>query len=175
GSGNPGKLKPVQAVFSRLDPWLEVRPVQVPSGVPDQPFGFDETARGAVARAENARRALDAEWGVGLEGGVEEAGGDLWVFGVAALARRDGRVSCARSAAMPLPPVVAERLRAGEELGPVIDRVSGENGASRGAGAFGFLTRGLVTRPEAWEQAIMMALAAHLRPELYPLPEEVAC
>ena len=158
---------PVRAVFSRLDPWLEVQAAPVPSGVPDQPFGFDETARGALNRAARARVALDGEWGVGLEGGVEEAGGLVWVFGVAALCRRDGRQSFARSAGLALPPQVAERLLAGEELGPVIDSVSGETGASRGAGAFGYLTRGLVTRPEAWEQAIKMALAAHLRPELY--------
>ena len=40
------------------------------SGVPDQPWGDEETIRGALARARAARVALDADWGIGIEGGV---------------------------------------------------------------------------------------------------------
>ncbi|WP_230285600.1 DUF84 family protein, partial [Deinococcus sp. 23YEL01] len=53
GSLNPGKVQPVQEVFTALaadlglpSP-LSVQGVNVPSGVPDQPLGVEETARGA--------------------------------------------------------------------------------------------------------------------------------
>ncbi|MEO7963075.1 MAG: DUF84 family protein, partial [Gemmatimonadaceae bacterium] len=51
-----------------------VQHVAVPSGVPDQPWGDDETIRGARNRTVAARVALDADLGVGIEGGVIDEG-----------------------------------------------------------------------------------------------------
>jgi non-canonical (house-cleaning) NTP pyrophosphatase len=44
GSTNPVKLAAARAVLARAFPACAVRAVAAPSGVPDQPWGDDETA-----------------------------------------------------------------------------------------------------------------------------------
>ena len=167
GSLNPGKLQPVQEGFGALFPGLEVRGVSVPSGVRDQPVGVEETRRGAVNRAQHAARVSGAQWGVGLEGGVRVEGGQGWLFGVVAAARPDGPLFTARTAELPLPPVVLPRVLAGQELGQVMDELLGTRDLKRGVGTVGALTGGLVTRPGVWAQALALALAPALNPDLY--------
>ena len=78
GSTNRVKIGAVREVLRSLAPDARVEGVDVPSGVADQPFGDEETIRGAQARARGALAALAADLGVGIEGGVVEgAGGAL--------------------------------------------------------------------------------------------------
>jgi non-canonical (house-cleaning) NTP pyrophosphatase len=63
---------------------------------------------------------------------------------------------------------VAARVRAGEELGQVIDDVAGLKNSKRAGGAVGFLTLGRVERAEFWRHTLELALPPFLRPELYP-------
>ncbi|WP_345460636.1 inosine/xanthosine triphosphatase [Deinococcus carri] len=162
GSLNPAKIQPVRDVFGAWWPGAGVEGVAVPSGVPDQPIGEAQTREGAVNRARAALATLeDGEgWGVGLEGGVTFSGADGWLFGIVAVAcRRAGqvRLEVSRTADLRLPPLVAARVRAGEELGPVMDEVLGTSGIKRGAGSVGALTGGLVTRADVWRQAVALA------------------
>jgi non-canonical (house-cleaning) NTP pyrophosphatase len=48
------------------------------------------------------------------------------------------------------------------ELGDAMDAVTGSRDVKRGAGAVGILTRGLVTRQEAYEALIAYALVPFL-------------
>ncbi len=167
GSTNPAKLRPTREVFGQVAPELEVVGQNVSSGVPEQPIGFGETLAGARQRARGALAVAGATWGVGLEGGVEfDLDGRGWLFGVAAVVHR-GRESFARSASLELPPEVARRVRTGEELGPVMDELSGVQDNKRKMGAVGYLTNGLVERADVWRGALALALAPMLRPELY--------
>ena len=166
GSLNPTKVNAAVKVFARLAPETAVEAVAVPSGVRDQPLGWAETTRGAFNRAEAARQALGAGWGVGLEGGVvlTEEGG--WLMGVAAVVARSGRWH-ARGGTVLLPPRVAERVRAGEELGPVVDDITGLHEAKTGMGAIGWLTGGLVLREASWVDTLARAMAPLVHPEWY--------
>ena len=58
GSANPVKLAAARAVLAWAAPGATVESVTVPSGVPDQPFGDEETITGARNRARAAREAL---------------------------------------------------------------------------------------------------------------------
>jgi non-canonical (house-cleaning) NTP pyrophosphatase len=83
GSSNPSKLKAVQQalerIVSRKDDKivLDLHPCSVPSGVPDQPFGDEETKLGAKNRARAAQshyKEIHGEmphFAIGLEGGLE--------------------------------------------------------------------------------------------------------
>ena len=159
GSTNPVKVGAARAVMARLAPGIEVTGVSVPSGVPDQPWGDEETIRGAVARARAAREALDADLGIGIEGGVV-AGEDgsvrscAWVAAVS----RDGRQGIGGSLALTLPEDVAALVREGMELGHAMDAVAGTHNVKQGAGAVGVLTHGLVTRQQAYEVLVAYAL-----------------
>ncbi|MEO6444334.1 MAG: inosine/xanthosine triphosphatase [Gemmatimonadaceae bacterium] len=160
GSTNPVKVRAVSEVVRQVHPDAEVVGRNVPSGVPDQPWGDADTLQGAMARARGAREALDADIGVGIEGGVvEDAGGALRTCAWAAVSLRDGREFTGGSLAMPLPPRVAQLVRAGMELGHAMDQVSGGLDTKRGAGAVGILTAGLIDRQRAYEIIVTYALA----------------
>ena len=170
---NPVKVGAVSEVVRHLGLGVQVRGVTVPSGVPDQPWGDAETIRGAMARARGAREALDADIGVGIEGGVVDDGGGLvrtcaW----AAIALRDGREFTGGSLSMPLPPAVATLVREGVELGLAMDAVTGGHDTKRGAGAVGILTAGLINRQRAYEVIVTYALAPVLASEFWGGPPQ---
>jgi len=168
GSTNPAKLEPVRLVFAELFPGLQVSGVEVPSGVRAQPIGYEETALGAENRARAALAQPGATWGLGLEAGVEFNAYGSWLFNIAVILRADGRRGMARGGSVLLPPVVGERLRRGEELGPIMDDLVGQKDTKKGSGAVGILTLSRVERVEFWRHTLELALPPFLRPELYP-------
>ena len=167
GSTNDAKVRPVRDVFGTISPGADVVGADVASGVRDQPIGFEETLIGARNRARSAALVACASWGVGLEGGVEfDADGRAWLFGVVFVAH-EGREAFARSASLVLPRSVAERVRRGDELGPVMDELVGEVGVKTRGGAVGHFTSGMLVRADVWRQALILALPPILKPELY--------
>lgn len=169
GSANPVKVAAVRAVLERVVTDLTVHAIAVASGVPDQPFGDEETQAGARQRARAALVATpDATLGIGLEGGVVPLpDGGFRSCAWAVVVDRHGREGAGGSLAMPLPPRVAARLRAGEELGLAMDAEARTSGTKTGRGAVGILTAGLVDRQRAYEPMVAYALAPWLTPELF--------
>ena len=169
GSTNPVKVAAARAVIGRVAPSARVEAVSVTSTVAEQPYGDDETIRGAVARARAARDRADAELGIGIEGGVvESADGALRTCAWAAVSGPNGFRSVGGSLAMPLPPRVAELVQGeGLELGTAMDRLTGERETKRGRGAVGILTDGLVDRQAAYEVILVYALAPLLSHDLW--------
>jgi inosine/xanthosine triphosphatase len=162
GSTNPVKVSAARTVVQHLAPGAEVVGLAVPSGVPDQPWGDEETIRGALARARGAR-AAHAALGIGIEGGVVlEADGAVRTCAWAAVVDRDGREGVGGSLAMQLPERVASLVRGGMELGHAMDAVTGTRNVKQGLGAVGILTRGLVTRQGAYETLLAYALVGLL-------------
>jgi inosine/xanthosine triphosphatase len=160
GSRNPVKVGAARAVLARLAAGVVVVGVTAASGVPDQPWGDDETIRGALARARAARAAEDADIGIGIEGGVVAADdGTVRTNAWAAAVARDGRIGVGGSLVMTLPDRVAALVRGGMELGHAMDAVAGTHNVKQGPGAVGILTRGLVTRQQAYETLVAYALA----------------
>lgn len=168
GSTNPVKVGAVRAVLGRVWPDASVEGIAVESTVRDQPIGDEETIRGAVARAAAARASLDADLGVGIEGGVvEEPDGSMRTCAWAAIVDATGRRGVGGSLAMPLPTVVAEMVRSGTELGHAMDALTGSHGTKHGQGAVGILTGGLVDRQQAYEVLVSYAVAPFLARDLY--------
>lgn len=177
GSSNPAKRRAVeQALPGKGVPEdAAVALVDVDSGVPEQPWGRDETLTGARNRAE---RALDAtsddsatqsfDLGIGLEGGVATVGDGSALFLVMWAAATDGdRWGEAAGPSYQLPERIAQRVRDGEELGPVMDDVLDEDGVSKRGGAAGALTGGRVDRATALSTAVAGALGPFVV-DLYP-------
>ena len=157
------KIGAVRTVLAHVAPDADVDGVAVASGVSDQPWGDDETIRGAVARAHAARVALDADWGIGLEGGVIDEGGTrVRTCAWAAIVDREGREGVGGSLSLELPPRVAALVRSGMELGHAMDAVTGQSNVKHGVGAVGILTAGLVTRQGAYETLVAYALVPFL-------------
>jgi len=168
GSTNPVKVSAARAVIAPLAPRARIDAVAVPSTVSDQPFGDDETIRGARARATAAREALGAELGIGIEGGVvEQADGEMRTCAWAVVVDAHGRSGVGGSLAMPLPHRIAQLIRDGAELGHAMDQLVGERDTKHGKGAVGILTADLVDRQRAYEILVTYALAPFLTPQLY--------
>ncbi|HYD52803.1 MAG TPA: inosine/xanthosine triphosphatase [Gemmatimonadaceae bacterium] len=166
GSMNPVKLAAARAVIGPLAPAAEFRGIDVPSGVRAQPWGDQETRRGALNRARAAREALDADFGVGFEGGVTEtADGELRTCAWAAVIDAAGITSIGGSLALPLPSAVSELVADGMELGDAMDRLLRQRGTKQGAGAVGVLTAGLIDRQRAYEPMLVYALTRWVAPE----------
>lgn len=164
GSLNPVKIGATRAVLGRVAMNASVQGVAVPSGVPDQPWGDGETIRGAVARAHAARAALDADWGVGIEGGVVAMdNGSVRTCAWAAIVGRDEMEGLGGSLSLVLPDAVGALVRDGMELGHAMDATTGVHNVKHGAGAVGILTRGLVSRQQAYETLVAYALVPFLQ------------
>ena len=167
GSANPVKLAAARAVLAWAAPSAAVLARAVPSGVSDQPFGDEETIAGARERARRAREALDADLGVGLEGGVVDGPDGMRTCAWCVVVHRDGREGVGGSLAMPLPDGVAAMIRGGEELGHAMDAYAQTHGSKHGQGAVGILTAGRIDRQAAYEVLVTYALAPFVTPALY--------
>jgi inosine/xanthosine triphosphatase len=167
GSANPVKLAAARAVLESAFSGVVVSAQAVSSGVADQPFGDEETIRGARERARAARLALDADVGVGLEGGVVDSPAGMRTCAWCVVVHRDGREGVGGSLAMPLPDAVAKMIRDGEELVHAMDRFVAETGTKHGKGAVGILTAGRIDRQAAYEVLVTYAIAPFLSPALY--------
>ena len=167
-STNPAKLLAVQQAFEaafRVD--VEARGVAVDSGVAEQPLSDEETFRGARNRARNARSAHpDADYWVGIEGGIEDTPKGMDAFGWAYVCSpsMEGQ---ARSATFSLLPTVVRSIKNGGELGPIMDKLFNKKESKKKGGAVGLLTNGLITRDALYAQPLIMALIPFLQPGLW--------
>ncbi|WP_152040639.1 inosine/xanthosine triphosphatase [Salinigranum salinum] len=176
GSGNPVK----RAATARVFPDATVESLPVGSGVSEQPTGLAETLRGATNRARRAHARSDADLAVGIEGGVagmpavaapsrgddsprpeRVVGADRALVMWAAVTDGD-QLSHGGGPTLPLPDSIATRIRAGEELGPVMDDVLGTDNVAKKQGAAGAFTAGRLTRTDALEAAVAAAAGPFL-------------
>jgi inosine/xanthosine triphosphatase len=180
GSTNPAKVQGVARAVARVWPEATVRGIDVPSGVEAQPTTAEAGARGALQRAAAARAALDADLGIGIEGYTEDHPFGMFTTAWAAVVDRAGRVGLGSSGRCPLPAQVAAAIRAGGELGPLVDGLLGETNTKHRGGASGAFTAGLVERVESLSLGVTYALAPFLSPHFFgsagfgTLPETLA-
>ncbi|SDJ97262.1 inosine/xanthosine triphosphatase [Natronorubrum texcoconense] len=157
GSTNPVKVDAVERTLERYQP--SVSAIAVDSGVPEQPWSVEETVTGAENRARRALAATDADYGVGLEGGVARIEGVPGLSLIMWAAATDGdRLERGGGPTFSLPDDVARRLEDGAELGPVMDDRHGTNGIAERDGAAGILTDGLTNRSQALSEAVACAV-----------------
>jgi len=159
GSENPVKLAAAKAVLSRAFPQATFVPISVPSGVPDQPWGDDQTRQGALDRARAALAATAADFGLGLEGGVKETPIGVMTCAWCAIVTPNGRTGFGGGLNMLLPLEVAAALRNNGELGPAMDALANDHNTKQKQGAIGILSNGLSSRQAAYEQLVAMAAA----------------
>ncbi len=168
-SKNPVKLEAVRAGFEQMfgQELIDVLGVAVHSGVAKQPMSDMETRMGAMNRAEEARRlAADADYWVGVEGGVEEDELGLMAFAWVVVRSVHG-VGYGKTGTFFLPPQVANLVRQGKELGEADDVVFGRVNSKQENGAIGLLTRDVINRASLYQPAVVMALIPFCNPQLY--------
>lgn len=167
GSKNPVKIKACHNVAEKIWGEVEVLSFAVPSGVAKQPLTEKETIQGAINRAKGAREQGDADYGFGLEGSAVEIDGRMFLTGWVAVVDRKGEMGIGGGGRTMLPKKIAARLKAGEELGPVMDDILNQRNTKQGLGAVGILTGGLKPRQQSTEDSVLYALTRFIRPGLY--------
>jgi inosine/xanthosine triphosphatase len=183
GSTRRPKLDAVREALEAIGPKLvvpvqfEITALDVPSGVGHTPLSREETMAGARQRVEELvriGRQSNESWKyfVGLEGGLDiirEQGSRLvflenWAY----VADGGGRGAFGQSGAVTLPEALARRVvDEGIELSQAIDEFAGGNGIRNSQGAWGILTRDLITRQEAFRIAFINAFAPFLNESPY--------
>ncbi len=167
GSINPAKVAAVREALGKLAPRCAVVAQDVPSGAGAQPFGDDATRAGAIERARRALATGASDIGFGLEGGVELDGERVWLLSWVAAVDPSGREGYASGLRMLLPPALAAGLRAGAELGTLVDTMFGVTDSKSASGAIGLLTAGAVSRTDAFADLVAMSLAPWIHPDHY--------
>jgi inosine/xanthosine triphosphatase len=162
GSTRPAKVEGVGEALlaiARIDPRFVDCTLQsndLTHIAPRQPMTLAEIIEGAVARA-SALAGPDG-FSVGVEGGLHQVLPGVWSLQSWAAVTDGVRWGYGAGPALVLPSGVVQRVKAGEELGDVIDAAAGEH--VRGTrGAWGVLTRDLIGRRDAFRLAVLAAFA----------------
>ena len=167
-SRNPVKIQCVRQAFEKAFPHQEwaCEGIAVASGVSDQPMTDAETLQGARNRVDNAQQMAEADYYVGVEGGIaeNETGMEAFAWVVVKSATQSGE---ARTASFNLPPAIVELIHQGIELGHADDMVFKRENSKQKNGAVGILTHDLIDRASYYEPAVVLALIPFLNPEYY--------
>jgi inosine/xanthosine triphosphatase len=163
--------------FLSKDAQFEIRGIDVPSGVRHTPLTREDLMAGARQRAEalaRIAREKNEPWTyfVGLEGGLDVVsdGGMRCVFleNWAYVKDGGGRGFFGQSGGVLLPAALAKRVvDDGVELSDAIDTFAGGRGIRDAQGAWGILTRNLITRQDAFRVAVINAFAPFFNRAIY--------
>ncbi len=159
GTKNPAKIKAAELACRELGG--ELIAVNVPSGVAEQPFSDEETMEGALNRARNALMEAEADFGIGLEGGVVKTPYGLFICNWGALMTKTGDSFIAGGARIKLPDEVAQELFSGRELGPVMDEYTKKQDIRKTEGAVGVFSNNRITRDRMFEHVMELLVGQY--------------
>ena len=185
GSDRAAKIMAVRASIARvatIDPsWADAqliaRPVE--TSAPAMPMNDWELMQGARERALAVRDQLvskrrEAEIYVGLEGGFHSISieGDWHTFLRGWAYATDGKNGTfGATPSISVPSALVKKVIEGKrELGLVIDEVAGIQDVRSRQGAWGILSRDLVTRAMSFEVALVAAFAPFYNRQMYSEP-----
>ena len=182
GSDRASKIMAVRASVARIaaiDPsWSDANVVarRVELNVPSMPLTDWQLMQGAQERAFAVReslqsRRLEADIYVGLEGGFHSVSiaGEWHTFLRGwAYATNGERGAFGAAPSISVPPAIVKQVVEGRrELGVVIDEVTGGRDIRSKQGAWGVLSRDLVTRSMSFELALVAAFAPFYNGKFY--------
>lgn len=167
--GTTSELK-VRALKSALDKYkveAEIIPIKTDSGISKQPFGYEETIKGAENRAKKALKESGADFAMGVENGLMEIKENYFDLACIYIISKDGEESMALSSGVLMPGWMIDEVRKKDtEIGEITTELSGDPEKD----GFKYLSNGTVKREESLSQAILLALAKIFNKEKYQKP-----
>jgi inosine/xanthosine triphosphatase len=182
GSDRAAKIMAVRASIARVaaidSSWAEATVLarRVETSVPAMPLNDWQLMQGARERALAVRDLLrgkrrEADIYVGLEGGFHSISieGEWHTFLRGWAYATDGKKGAfGATPSITVPPSLARKVIEGRtELGLVIDQVAGVQDVRSRQGAWGILSRDLVTRSMSFEVALIAAFAPFYNKAMY--------
>jgi len=167
-STNPVKINAVKIGFEKMFPEqeFEFKGISVPSDVSDQPFSNLETFNGAKNRADNASKQMQADYYVGIEGGLDHINNEMETFAWIVVKSAD-KYGKSRTGTFFLPKQIVELIKQGKELGDANDIVFNHHNSKQKNGAVGALTDNVIDRTNYYVDAVVLALIPFKNEELY--------
>lgn len=169
GSQNIVKINACKTAFNKVWPnidWI-VEGIEVDSEVSKQPMTDEESIRGAINRAKKAIKLLKADFGVGLEGGMQQIGNYWFDCGWIAIVDKNSKIGLGSSLKILVPEKMMTLIRQGKELGDVIDIFFKGKNLKQKNGHFGCMTNNAVTRTSGYVDGIISSLVRFIHPELF--------
>jgi len=155
GSTNRVKIEAVRTVMEKIFGNVIVIPVDVKSGVSEQPKE-SETRTGAVNRAVSALGSNDLS--VGIEAGVFLTEDGLYDFQYCAIYDKNGKMTVGVGPGFRYPDKVAALVSDGMTVSEAIHKIYGNSDIGKRQGAVGLLSRGLLDRKTLTEQSVTAAM-----------------
>lgn len=168
-SKNPVKINATLLGFQKMFPLetFEVEGISAESNVSEQPLSDSETFTGALNRATNSSKIKDADFWVGIEGGIEDKNSEMEAFALVLIKGKNGKLGKGRTATFFLPAKIAELIKQGKELGEADDIVFGRTNSKQKTGAVGILTDNVIDRTKYYTEAVILALIPFKNEKLY--------
>ena len=171
GSKNPVKINSVGEAFSEYFQNIEVLGKDVNSGVSVQPIN-EETFDGAKNRVRelinlNKTENLNADFFVGIEGGIIQIYETWFGFGCMCIADKEQHLGYGTSPLFELPDSIVKELLEGKELGDVMDEITGKYNTKQKEGAIGFFTNGKMHRKDLYTPGLITALIPFLHKKFF--------
>ncbi len=126
-----------------------------------------QSIRGSTNRAKRAMKKVKADYGVGIEGGMQKIGDEWFTSGWAVIVDKDGVIGRGSSISMSVPPKLLEIILSGIEMGHANDMVFKKKNSKHTNGHFGLMTDDAITRTRAYQDAVLCALGRFLHPEVF--------
>lgn len=170
GSTNFVKVKAVKDAFEKVWPNKKFKfiPTEVNSGVSRQPKSDLESIKGAKNRAKQSMKFNNADFGVGLEGGIHKIDGKWFDSGWIVVIDKKGNEGIGCSVKMQTPDKMVKLMnRKDLELGEVDDLIFKIKNSKQKEGHFGLMTRNILSRQEAYSHAVISALVRFINPDLF--------
>ena len=171
-SKNPVKINCTKMAFKKVfpDKNFEFVGISVASDVPEQPIA-EQVLEGALNRVKNAKAAEEADFYVGIEGGLQKFEDTYEAFAWMVVEGGEGKfkdkLGKGRTGSFILPKKLSKLIDEGYELGEADDMVFKTNNSKQNQGSVGILTKGITNRTHYYVDAIVFALIPFINEDLY--------
>lgn len=162
GSTNPAKISAAKIGFGQVFPGKKVKVlgVNVKSGVSNQPMSDEESIKGAVNRAKSALKSVkNADYGVGMEGGLHQIGKNWFESGWIAIINKEGKQGLGTCARWQVSGKVMNRLKEKGELANIFQELANVKSAKDTGGVHSLITNNNLTRNITYSHGVIFALA----------------
>jgi inosine/xanthosine triphosphatase len=149
------KIRALKNALEKLKLKAEILSGKTSSGIPEQPIGYEETAKGARNRVLECQKNFDADISIAVESGVMPIEGSYFDIGCVHVISKEGSESIAFSSGYFIPDWMIEEVKGnGTDIGIIAQRLSG----GKDKDPLSYFSGELIKREDSLSQAIILAL-----------------
>jgi inosine/xanthosine triphosphatase len=168
GSKNPVKINAVKQIFSKVYKNIQIKALKIDSGVGNQPLGLNQCYQGALNRAEKVKlKHPAADFWIGIEAGLQTFDFGTFTGGIVVILDKNNIQGIGISSQLLLPEKIVSKTSKKNELGQVLGNITQRKNIKKQEGAFGLFTNNIISRKDAYVQAVACALSRFLNKKYF--------